>query len=363
MERFVYNAAIACAVIAAVIIGFGGRIHIEMGDAFGLDPVQQAAVGRSAVQTYHADSLQVDHAAARIVITPEDRSDVSVEIDNPGGVPMPTASVRNNQVYIDGHLRGRIATCLADGARIRGYGDIASAQLPLITVHLPRAVKVDLGGATVTQIGASQSIDADLSGCGETTIADTQGDLKVDFSGSGQMTAGAARHLGADISGSGEIQVGAIADGADLDVSGSGSTRIASLTGPLKSDISGSGGVVIGAGQVSTAEIDISGSSETHIAAPVDSLNVDVSGSGAVSVDGGPMSEAKLSVGGSGQVHLAGPVQHLSADLAGSGGVEVAGDVHDLDAQIAGSGTIRAHAVTGALNKEIMGSGNVIVGR
>jgi hypothetical protein len=326
LERFVFIAAVTFAIIFAVVafLGHGNfGMHFDV-DARGMAPVVETAPGRMEAQAYQGNELRVKHAAAHITITPEDRQDFLVEIDNPGRAPMPTVSADEGRVIIDGQLRGRVDDCLeGGGASLRGYGELALADLPRITIRAPRAVNLDLSGGSTTEVGPSESVNLDFSGCGAASLGDVVGELSVDVAGSGNIQAGAAHSLNADVAGSGRVVTGAIADGADIDIAGSGEVVMASLTGSLGADGAGSGNVTVQGGQVSNAKIDLAGS---------------------------------------GGVDIAAPVQRLEVSILGSGSVDVDGVVGDLVAEVAGSGSVSATSVTGTVSREVLGAGRVNIG-
>lgn len=330
MERFVFIAAITFAVIWGIVGTFGGGNHWNItidGDEFGgTAPVVEVAPGRMEAQAFSGtDGLRIKHTAARITIVPEDRQDYLVEIDNESGrLPMPTVSSDDGRVVIDGQLRGRVGNCLdGGGADVRGYGEYPLAELPQITIRAPRALLLELAGASTTEIGATESLTLDMSGCGAAVLADTAGELSIDLSGSGDVRAGAARALVADLAGSGTIQTGAVAERAEIDIAGSGEVTLAALNGSLSADGAGSGGVTVQGGSLTTAKIDLAGSGDVAIAAPV---------------------------------------QSLAVSIMGSGDVEVSAAVGDLDADVAGSGTVSVQAVTGTTRQETLGSGEVRIG-
>lgn len=330
MERFVFIAAVTIAIIFGIGAVFGGPNHgwhwelDDDDDHGGSEAVMQVAAGRMEAQTFQGTDLKIRHSAAMITITPEDRNDISVEIDNPGTVPMPSVSTDDGAVVIEGHLRGRISSCRDEGVNVRGYGSLSREQMPRITVHVPRNLELAVSGANQTSIGATQTLNADLSGCGDTTIADVAGALSIDASGSGDVTAGAAQSLEVDLAGSGEVSVGAVANGADLDIAGSGEVTIASLGGDLDADAAGSGTVRVNGGSIGTATIELAGSGDVDITAPIHSLEV---------------------------------------DIVGSGDVKVNATVGDLDAEIAGSGGVDVDSVTGNSRRQVFGSGEVRVGQ
>ncbi len=335
MERFVFVAAIAVAIIFGVGAVFGGpnwsNFHVEIGDddgGHGVAPVVATSPGSMTAETFAGEALRIRNLAAIVTITPEDRTDYVIEIDNNAGqLPMPTVSADEGRVVIDGQLRGRVRDC-GDGGNtsVRGYGDgeFAANELPRITIRAPRTLRIDRSGAGVTEIGATQTLDLDISGCSTTNAGDVTGELTMDVAGSGSVNAGAAQSLDADIAGSADVVVGAVANGASIDIAGSGSVTLASLTGELTSDGAGSGSVNVRGGAITTANIDLAGSGDVDIAATVQALEV---------------------------------------SIVGSGGVNVSAQVGTIDAEIAGSGNVSAASATGSIRQEVWGSGEVSVGQ
>lgn len=327
MERFVFVAAITIAIIFGVVTMFGGsrNFHFNMDvDDRGTSPIVDVGPGTMEEQTFSGSDLRVRGAAANITIIPEDRGDFLISIDNSAGLaPMPTVSAEGNQVLIDGQLRGRVASCQDDGgAELRGYGTLTAEQLPRIVIRAPRDLVIDRDGAGRTEIGPTNSLDIDFSGCGASTLGDVAGDLDIDFAGSGQITGGSARTLSADIAGSGALTLTTVTEGANLDIAGSGNVRMASLTGDFTTDAAGSANVAI---------------------------------------EGGSIGQANIDMAGSGDIRIAAPVRNLVVSMVGAGDIDVAGDVGDLEADIAGAGTVSADRVTGNLRREIFGPGEVTI--
>lgn len=333
MERFVFVAAIAIAIIFGIgaLAGPHFSFHGDWDDEEGFRGTAEivaVAPGAMAAQSYEGNDLRLRHLAAIVTITPEDRADFSVEIDNSAGkLPMPTVASEGGRVVIDGRLRGRVRDCdEGGGAAVRGYGEgrFDATDLPRITIRAPRTLRVDRSGAGTTEIGPTQALNLDVSGCSLTTAGDVAETAELDIAGSGDVRIGAAQGLNADIAGSADVTVAAVSGSAEIDIAGSGSATLASLTGSLNADSAGSGSIEVQGGAVTTAEIDLAGSGDVTIAAPVQSLNV---------------------------------------SIVGSGDVDVAGVVGDLEAEIAGSGGVSAQSVTGAVRQEVWGSGEVSVGR
>lgn len=328
MERFIFVAAVTIALITGAFYFFGGPSwSVNMGD-FELggrtDPVVETAPGRLEPQTYAANGISVRFAAAHVVVTPEDRQDVAIEIDNPGRLPMPEVRLDGGELIVDGRLRRRLGDCSPEGVEVRGYGAIATADLPRVAIRAPRRVDVAIGGASNAEIGAAEAVDAEFTGCGRAQIADVAEALSIELAGSGHVAAGAARSLDADLAGSGAIETGAIGELAEIDIAGSGGVTIAALTG---------------------------------------ALSLDGAGSGNLAVQGGAVTEADIDLAGSGDVTINAPVERLTVSIVGSGDVDVEGAVGNINAEIAGSGGVRAASVTGSVQKEVWGSGDVVVGQ
>jgi hypothetical protein len=327
MERFVFVVAIVIAVffgIKALVGDHDWGIHIE-GDGGGTAEITSTEAGRLEPEVFAGSSLRVRHTVARVVVTPEDRADIQIEITSPGGVPMPTVELDGDQVTINGHLRGRISNCRQDGtADLRGYDAITPDNLPIINIRAPRALVMERGGAGTTEIAAAESVNFDLMGCGSAIIADVAGELELDMAGSGTVTTGAARTLNLDMAGAGDVTIGAIGEYAQIDMAGAGDVTLASLTGSLNADSSGAGNITIQGGAISVAEVDMAGAGDVNIAAPVQTLNV---------------------------------------SMVGAGDLDVANTVGDIDADIAGVGVVSARAVTGTITKDVMGPGDVRVGQ
>src|SRR5689334_3506611 len=241
MERFIFVAAIVFAVIFGLVAMAGGGRHFHFDIDGRTDPVMAVAAGHVPTATFAGEELRFKYLAAHVTITPEDRQDVSIEITNPGHTPMPTVVRDGDDIVVDGHLANRIDCDDAGGADLRGYSRVALADLPQIVVHAPRTLHVDYDGAGLAEIGPSQSLHLEVSGCGGANAGDVAGELQVDVRGSGRVQTAAAHSLNADVMGSGGLNTGAVADGADVSVFGSGSVAIASVTGSFKGSSHGSG--------------------------------------------------------------------------------------------------------------------------
>src|SRR5262245_58598232 len=139
MERFVFVTAIVIAVGYATFAMVSSHVNFDI-DGPGAAPIVQLAPGPLASQVYQGTQLEITHAAGVVTVTPEDRQDYAIEINNPGHAPMPAVSVEADHIVVDGNLRGRIGDCDKDSVELRGYANVARADLPHIIVHAPRAL-------------------------------------------------------------------------------------------------------------------------------------------------------------------------------------------------------------------------------
>jgi hypothetical protein len=292
-----------------------------------------AAAPASAQQT----EVRVRHAAARMVVIVEDRTDIAVEIE-PGtaGLPTPTVTRVGNEVRIDGNLgRRAIRNCRSGPADARQPGEGASVQVrehgtvqlsaaPLIVVRTPPAVDVSTENAAVYgSIGrGATSIELGSGGCGDWTVANTAGTLDVAIGGSGSVRAGTSARLEAAIGGSGTITAG--------------------TTGDLEAAIGGSGTVIVAS---------VSGS-----------VDAAIGGSGDIRVNGGRPRSVDAAIGGSGDITVQGDAGDLDASIAGSGDITVTGTVSSLDANLVGAGNVNVSRVTGSVSQSLGGGGRVRIG-
>ncbi|WP_304175433.1 GIN domain-containing protein [Phenylobacterium aquaticum] len=256
----------------------------------------------------NAASVEVKDAVARVVVIPEDRSDVKVEIisSNPA-LPLQVRNLGGKWI-IDGNLDRRIRECHGSeghvSVRVSGIGDIAYADMPQVVIRTPRDADVATGGAVFGSVGKTASLSFSNAGCGDWTVANVAGKFRLNEAGSGDVNVGSVGEAVIRIAGSGDVHTQAIAGRLEVETAGSGDVWAASIGGPL---------------------------------------NVKIAGSGDVRVAGGHADE-------------------MAVTIAGSGDVRFDGVVGELKAKIAGSGDVSVKQVTGGVSKAIVGSGSVNIG-
>jgi len=275
--------------------------------SFGLAALVALGAGGPAAAATAPLAVEIRHAAARVVVIPEARQDIRVEVLHAHpGLPLVVRQAKGRTV-VDGNLRGRVGMCVNRGrpvVHVRGVGDVPYEELPQLAVRVPADVRIEADGAVFGAVGRSASLELSNAGCGDWTVANVRGQLKINQAGSGDTRAGAAGVLVARVAGSGDVSTGPIAGGATVDLAGSGDVTAASIDGPLRASLAGSGDVRVASGR-----------------AP-----------------------------------------EVVARIAGSGDVRFGGEAASVDARIAGSGDVVVRRLNGPAHKTVLGSGEVIVG-
>lgn len=268
-------------------------------------------------------SVKIRDAVARVVVVPEARPDIDVEISGGAGSGLPELTITRQptgRVVIDGRLDRKIRGCSGvsenDEAvaspldppaglevKVKGVGDVAVASAPLITIRAPMDVDIEAGGAVFGSIGRADAVELASAGCGDWTVANVAGGLDIAIAGSGDVRAGTSQSLEVSVAGSGDVTAGATRS-LDASVAGSGDIAVARVDGPIEASIAGSGDIRIDAGES----------------------------------------------------------PKLEASIAGSGDIRFDGEARDVSASVLGSGDVTVRSVSGSLEKSVMGSGEIVVG-
>ena len=260
-----------------------------------------------------AASIEFRNVSARVVIVPEDRSDVKVIIlkTNPN-LPLRVEQGFGDRTIVRGAewfglFWGAHADCnFGDGApstMVPRVGEVAFDDLPQIVVRVPQDAVVDAGGAIYGSVGRAHSLHLRIAGCGEWTVANVEDDLTVAAAGSGRLHTGSAGHMNFEIAGASTATTTLVQNGLDVSIAGAGDVRVGQASGPVQVSMAGGGNVRIDGGRAS-------------------SLGVNIMGSGNVDY-GGVADTLQASIAGSGDVHAAKVLGSVNKSIAGSGSVEV----------------------------------------
>jgi hypothetical protein len=265
------------------------------------------AVSALAGPALGAPAIEIRNAAARVVVIPEARSDVKVQMVTTNASLPITQREEGDKVILDGDLRRRIDGCNSmygkPTVHIRGLGQVAYDNLPQIVVRTPMDVRVFAGGAVFGSMGRADSVDLSNAGCGDWTVGNTKGVLKINEAGSGDVRAGAAGELIVHVAGSGDIYAKEVAGPATMDMAGSGDVTADSISGSMHAAIAGSGDVKIHGGHATEMVVRIAGSGDVRFGGVADSLMATIAGSGDVDV-GHVNGSVRKTVFGSGDVNV-----------------------------------------------------------
>jgi hypothetical protein len=246
-----------------------------------------------------AATVTLDHLAAKVVIVPEARANITAEARRgKGDLPLPVLKAQGADLLVTGGLpESAFKSCSRRGhgddgsVRLADHKSVRVADLPVLVIRTPLDVKVVANGAVIGQIGSARAVELVQQRCGEWRLGDVSGKLK------------------ADIEGMGAVEVGATGS-TDLKVEGMGSVRVKSA-GALNASVEGMSKVEVG-----------------EVSGPVD---VSLDGMGLVKIDRGHATAFRASLDGMGSIKFGGVADSLEAEADGVGGIHVAqvrGPVH-----------------------------------
>ena len=329
------------------------------------------ATDASAQMRLLSDGPQVElrDMVARVVVTPEDRSDVDIRVRY-GKAKVPTLMVshRGNVTVLNGHLNAPVSTSLfnfrinindlssnadAGSVFIAGMGKVDIADLPLVYIRVPNNAVVKDSSDSYGHINPSQSLDLIMNGGGDWSVDPVSGPLNVINSGSGNLHVTSAGDAIVDNMGSGDIDLNAVRS-LKVSLTGSGSF-VSNQSTNTELQNQGSGDVVLGhvgnikvqlngSGDLSMNSINgmltLSnyGSSDVHIGQLGGPVTLDLSGSGDVDIDHGQANAFTLSGSGSGDVDFGGIAGTVRIDSNGSGDVSILKATGAVVTKVNGSG-------------------------
>jgi len=292
---------------------------------------------------FAAPTLILRHAAMSIVVEPENRADIVVEVWRPNArLPLEVRQV-GDSVIIDGHLERFLTSCHGSGDNLHALvlwrGDYSVQQMPQVIVHTPLNALIQSGAIVRGFVTRSQNLTLNASGCGDWTVANVAGQLRAGVSGVGGIRAGSAQRADLDVSGTGHLAVGTVQTEVVAHLSGTGSLSVRQA-GSADLTASGAGGMTMGpiAGGLTAR---LSGTGGLRVASVGGPASVDVSGVGSVDIAGGHATRLDLNVSGVGHITFGGVADTLDANVSGVGGVRVAKVTGDVNKHVSGVGTVQ----------------------
>jgi hypothetical protein len=198
-----------------------------------------------------SQTLRIDAPAARLVVIPEARPDLSVVLGpSPAGAAAHQVRRSGGDVAVfarDENPMARLAPKLFGprcerGAVVWRGRRWRREELPLITVRAPLSTRIQAAGVILGEIGPTSRLWLDNAGCGEWAVGQTRG-LDLIQRGGGEIRV--ARVDGpalVEVRGGGRVTIaGGISGLARLSVNGSGQIRHAGDVGDLYGRVRGSG--------------------------------------------------------------------------------------------------------------------------
>jgi hypothetical protein len=235
-----------------------------------------------------APEVRLEGVAARVIILSEARNNITAEVKpgKAGGVPTPTLQVQGvNMVISAGLSKSRMENCRANAERIKlgFWNSTPVADLPVVTVHVPRDVVVVADGAIVGEIGQAQSVNLEQKRCSYWRIGDVAGPLNLSLSGLGDVRAGSSGSALLRVAGLGDVRVrstGALTS----TMSGMGDLVVDEVNGPVDAALSGMGDLRVRGGHATTLRLRLSGMGDLSFGGVADSLEASASGMGSIHV-------------------------------------------------------------------------------
>jgi hypothetical protein len=329
-------------------------------------------------QPYMTDDgpqVELRDMVARVVVTPEDRSDVDIRVRY-GSVKVPTLMIsqRGNTTVLNGHLSSgkqvphfsfRINVndedqVSAEGGKvyISGIGKVNVSDLPLVFVRVPANAVVKDSAYTFGRVGPSRSLDFVMNGSGEWVVEPVNGPLNVINSGSGRISVTSAGDSIVDNMGSGDINLGAVRN-LQAVLTGSGNFTV-DQSGNTFLQNQGSGDVRLT--RTAGLKVQLNGSGDLSLGSVMGGLNVVNNGSSDIAIErvGGPVT---LDISGSGDVSIAGgQVPAFVLRGSGSGDVSFDGITNTVNVDTNGSGDVSIMKATGTVITKVVGSGEMHIG-
>jgi hypothetical protein len=163
-------------------------MRIQLGAAAGV--LAAALAGQAG-----AAELMFHDVVARVIVIPEARPDIQVEVRQ-GSERAPVVSVTRSgdDVTLSGRLNMQQCNFDDEGRgwiRARGGPRLDFDEVAYVTVRTPRSVSISGGGAILGSIGRSQELSLSQDGCANWTAADVAGALQAELSNGANLRAGA----------------------------------------------------------------------------------------------------------------------------------------------------------------------------
>ncbi|MBC6980615.1 hypothetical protein [Caulobacter sp. 17J80-11] len=246
-----------------------------------------APAASAATQTVRLEDL-----AARVVVMPEARSDVKVEI-RPGAsdIAAPRLFWEGGRAVVRGTLDdGDLKNCRKSGKDfdtgnivLHGRRNVAVKDLPVVVLHTPQDVVIEADGAVVGEVGAARSVTLSHERCGAWKFADVSGRLDLDIEGVADIYATRAGAAIVKLEGMGDVHL--VSVGAfTADLEGMADITVDRVNGPVDVSLEGMGDVRIKSGNATTFKAALEGMGDVQFDGVAASLDASADGMGTIRV-------------------------------------------------------------------------------
>ncbi len=236
-----------------------------------------------------AGTVRLDHLAARVVVVPEDRANITAEVRGGSGkVARPVLHVSGADITVTGNLtEGQMRDCHSTRSGGIKFGWFApsyqASDLPVVTIRTPRDVVVVADGAIVGQIGPANSVDLFQKHCGGWTVGDVADRFMLRLEGRADVDAGAVGRAEFDLDGLGDVKVHS-AGSIKGQMNGLGDLTFGSVNGPVDVTLDGLGDIRIRGGHATSFRARLAGMGDIHFNGTADSVDASADGMGDITV-------------------------------------------------------------------------------
>ncbi len=248
-------------------------------------------MGAFALPAQAAPTLTFDRVIAKVVIVPEDRNTINAEVRNSGkgGLAKPTLTVQGQDLVISGGVdRDKLHNCHINSSHNKGVGlglfrHIAEEDMPVITVRVPKDVKIIADGAIDAQVGNTQSIDVTQKHCGDWRLGDVSDRLQFSLEGVSNMHAGKVNSTIIELQGMGDVHI-ASTNSLEAGLQGMGDVVVDQVNGPVKVSLEGMGDLHIKGGHATSFTASLQGMGDIKFDGVADTVDASAEGMGDINV-------------------------------------------------------------------------------
>jgi hypothetical protein len=237
-----------------------------------------------------AAELVLDQAVARVVVIPEARSDIQVEVaQGRNGAPPVRVSRSGDSVTVSGGSRVRMCNFdTEDGGWImlsKSGPRVDMEDFASVTVRAPRDVRISGGGGAILgSIGRSQTLTMEQSGCAHWTAGDVAGPLQAEMSTGANLRAGTVPTARLNATSGGAVRV-VRADRLDATATAGGVIKANAAPGVVVATATGGGVVTIDGGSTRSLTGTATGGAHIRHKGRVGELEASASGGAVIKVE------------------------------------------------------------------------------